>query len=546
MDSTEQKLYKSLGIEEFKKPYQRIIEEIAHLSAGEDAKVKIKKIREINPVLEFESSKFPEFRRILKKFKNNINKELTNVGEVWLFVHEDSSVKSESLVSGYVPATISPLPSDQFIYQSVFISKNVVPELTDHCNYVELKKVKVSAYTPKEFLIYIDEVVKKDIFDVLKFYKNFGDDRSRDYRSIIRELSDEREISDDLGASTLSASNGLSYSISSQHKHSIEPNIKSTYGNLQVLLPPLFQRKEFSLNFNSTLKILDGRKKLRVVCKPIPVYDYDDSHLYLKPYQKTHPNQTWAGLVTAPGLNRPVSALDLLQTVNYLTNIPFRKYEPFDISELKTSSAILDEEIWLWLIARRNFHINLGENSKKHFKKALSGTINELFGEILPDACIKSAAEYSLMNAGFKRSFETFCRFGKYENSNEDAGEFGNKYLKNIENFYPDKTGKPLMDIWKDAALKHKRRAYTRGKRSRIVYAVADMTAIAREIPYNTAVSSISSGYGYDENEVRNTVDWAIKNWGHEKFGHLKTAHGKNNEKIIKRVSPSDFRRILY
>ena len=546
MDLTEQELYKHFGIEEFKKPYQRIIEEIANLNAGEDIKVKIKKIREINPVLEFESKKFPEFRKILKKFKSNINRELKNAGEVWLFVHETSPVKNESLVSEYLPATISPLPSDQFIYQSVFINKKIVSKLRDHCNYVELKSVRITAYSPDEFLIYVDEIEKKDIFDVLKFYKNFGDDRSREYRNIVSELSGEKDIAYDLGASTLSAYNGLSYSISTEYKQSIEQNIKNIYSGLQILLPPLFRKDEFSLNFTPNSSIFYRNKRLKIICKPIPVYDFDQNHLYVKSYEKTCPNQTWAALVNAT-FNRGLYSLILLQTANYVTNISLKKYpEPFNISELNENSAILDEEIWLWLVARRNFHINLSESSIKYFNKTLSGTINELFGEILPETCIKTVAEYSPINEGFKRSFETFCRFGNLDNSNEDSAKFSNKYLKNIETFNPDSGGEPLLNAWKDAVSKQKRRSDIKGKRSRIAHAVINMTAISREIPYNIAISSIASGFGYDETSVRETVDWAIKNWGHETFGHLKIQYNERNEKIIKRLTPPDFQRILY
>ena len=541
MDLTEQKLYMSLGIEEFKKPYLRIIEGIASLNAGEDAKVKIKKIRELNPVLEFESSKFPEFRRILKKFKGNVNSTLKNVGEVWLFVHEVSGYKDGygSLVGEYVPATISPLPSDQFVYQSVFVNKKIASDLKDYCNYVELKSVRVKAYSPDEFLIYVDEIEKKDIFDVIKFYKNFGDDRSKDYKSIVMELSDDEKASCDLGASTLSSFNGLSYSIASKHKQSIEPNIRGTYEGLQMLLPPLFKREEFSLNFTPNSNVLPRNKKLKVVCKPIPVYDFDPDHLYLKSYNKTNPNQTWAASINTPSGSYSITEiLNLFQTANYVTTV--KEYpEPFDLSRLNANSAILDEEIWLWLVARRNFHVNLNKNSEAYFSRTFSGTISELFGEILPENCIKDAAAHSLVFEGFRRSFEDFCRFGTFENSGEDAKKFGNDYLKNIEGFIQSPEGRRFG--LKELAAEQKKRIDKKSNLgkvgSNVVNSTIDMTSIAKEIPYGVLVSSISSGFEYDVKDVQKSVEWVIKEWGNNSRGWLKIKH-KNNEKIVERVIP--------
>ncbi len=552
MNLTEQKLYKFLDFEEFKKPYQRIIEEFANLSAAEDAKITIKKIRSVYPVLEFESSKFPEFKELLKKFRSNINKTLKDAGEVWLFVHEGpgyikKSDSFRSLTNNYIPATISPLPGDQFVYRSVLIKEDIAKKLrlSDHCNFVELKSVKITAYAPDEFLIYIDDVEKKDIYDILNFYKNFADDRSKDYKSIIRELSDNTKIADDLGASTLSAFNGISYSVASKYKGAIEANIKGTYEGLQILLPPLFRRDEFSLNFNPNspnTTMFYRNKKLTVKCVPIPVYDFDQDHLYLKSYKKTRPNQTWAASINTPAGDYGItSILNLFQTANYVTNI--KEYpEPYDLSCLHKDSAILDEEIWLWLVARRNFRVNLSENSKTYFNNRFSGTINELFGEILPESCIKDAAAGSLVTDGFKRSYEDFCRFGTYKNSEDDAKEFGNNYLKNIEAFIRSAEGrdpnlKKLAEEQKKRISKKSGESEQKGNRSRIVNSVIDMTSIAKEIPYDKLISSIAGGFGYEMKDVKESVDWMIKEWGNKKQGWLKIMD-VNGEKIVVRKIP--------
>jgi len=546
MNLTEQKLYKSLRLE-LKKRRQRIIEEVGDLTAGEDVEVRRKRVREIEPVLEFESKKFPEFKKLLKKFRNNINKELNDVGEVWLFVHGDSSCKKlyESFVDKYVPATISPLPSDQFWYKSVFINKNIVSEsnLSGYCNRVELKKVKVRAYSPDDFLIYIDEIENKDIFDILKFYKNFGDDRSRNYRSIIRDLSDDRAIADDLGASTLSAFDGMSYSVASGYKHGIEPNIRGTYSRLQILLPPLFRREEFSLKFDPNSNILHRNKKIKIKCKPIPVYDFDPDHLYLKSYQRTHPNQTWAALIGTPrGDYAITSILNLFQTANCVTNVKDYQ-EPYDLSQLNANSAILDEEIGLWLVAERNFHISLNASSIKGFNKSLSGTITEVFGEILPEPCIKTSAEYSLVNVGFQRSFEDSCRFGTFVNSEEDARKSGDSYLKGIEGLIHSAEGRfGLKELASEQKKRISKKSGLGRKGSNIVNSAIDMTSISKEIQYNVLISSIASGFGYNEEDVKKSVDWAIKNWGNTRQGWLKIKY-KNNEKIIERVIP-DIERI--
>jgi len=107
--------------------------------------------------------------------------------------------------------------------------------------------------------------------------------------------------------------------------------------------------------------------------------------------------------------------------------------------------------------------------------------------------------------------------------------------LKNIETLISQEERKEYS--LKEDILRRGRIIEKKGEWSRISNSVKDMTSIAKEIPYETLISSISSGQGYDIKNVREGVDWTIKNWDNIREGNLKIKY-ENNEKIVVRLIP--------
>ena len=107
--------------------------------------------------------------------------------------------------------------------------------------------------------------------------------------------------------------------------------------------------------------------------------------------------------------------------------------------------------------------------------------------------------------------------------------------MNNIETFIneEERNGYSL----KARVREQKKKVYKKGEWGAITNAVMAMTSIAKEIPYETLISSISSGQGYDIKNVREGVDWTIKNWDNIREGNLKIKY-ENNEKIVVRLIP--------
>jgi|GEM_PF-3867927 len=494
--------------DEYGRLYPSVIEEVANLYKNLGFDTKIKRIREIRPVLEFEDKKFQQFRDLMKRLRKPFQ-ILKNLGIVWMFVHDTNLIKKSksALIEGYLPAEISPLP-DGRVYQSVFVNKEYREKIQSH-SLVELRKVRTEY--DGQVLIYVDEIELIDKIKWVNYYQDFGRDMSKDYQKIMREFSMEKDIGDYLGAGTMSADNGLAYSIASDNKHAIFSNIHSAYRGLQLSLPPIFRKEHFQLKFAPSSNIFYKNKKISILCDPYPLYDFDES---LKPlsYSNSLHNQTLSALTKRP--QDVLDTLSLFQTENLITNIDEFEYssEPFNLSLMNSDMGILDEEIWLWLISRRNFIAHSALKVNEFFVKNLSNSISDMFTEILPENCLITATKYSLMNEGYKRSFEGFCRLDITKDDRSSAKKFAEGYLYNFEHINSEigieRSEKYIYAMAKDA----QKRSGVDKKKKLIQNAINGMTGIAKKIPYNAMIEAIKQDFGFSTEMIEDVLN---REWKH-------------------------------
>ncbi len=467
------------------------LQEVARSAEREGFKARVLGQRKI----EFKSKKIEEFELLLNKLKtaNNIGKTLKDVGYAYLFPFNQASIESKFLAqqtSNYIPSIISPLPMSN-VYQEVFVKKG----LENRYGYVRIAESKTEYYQfLNELVIFIEDIEK---VDEIKSYEHFSKSMGNEYQKIFNELFyQDKPLSADVACSSLSADAGLSYSLASNFKNLLKPNILDAYLSIQKLLPVQFRKEPFYLQLNPNHNIFIKGKKLKACFYPQNIYNFDNE-LTIQSYHTAKANQTLAGLTSQQTTMNKV--LDVFSKANLITDLDKSVDNERD-NIFNNSIPIIDEELSIWLIHRRNF--SLLTNSDffiDKFSNFLKGYVE------LPDDLIKFSVSHSPLKDGFERSFQGFHRLGILKNTKD----YSRDYQIRFEDFISKtRANKSIFMKYIEEMTKNKS-----GDESKIENAIKTILFISPRIPYMETIQTLENNLSVKKENIDKVIKGLDKWW---------------------------------
>jgi len=408
------------------KVYDPAVAEIVGLYESEDIDVKIRVIEKLKRI-EFRDRKISDFQSMRKNFRKDIGKTLRYAGSVYCATFDQSFIRRRKLpeLSHYIPAVISPVP-DMAVYESVLIRKNVIDK---PLSFIELMEVRLGYDIDiNDMIIFVEDA---RVLDPVTYFTS-SSKKKNEFLSIIGEVfggEKESQLSNDVCAGALSSGPGLGYSVSSSRLHRFTQDLFDIYVGLQNSMPPIFRKNPVTFAFDPTSRIFLSGSKLTITYYPIPAIDFDEN-LALTPFHRARMNQSlFSACHSEVDMAR---VIEMFQTANLLTNLEHETTVPIE-SLNSFYLPILDPEISHWLICQRNLYARISsEDFERRFTNWLLGTF---WQETLSEECIRTAAKYSLVKEGYKRSFEAFYRLGMITENADSVRHFADGYVGRIESF---------------------------------------------------------------------------------------------------------------
>lgn len=466
------------------------LQEVARSAEREGFKARILGQRKI----EFKSKKIKDFEFLLNKLKTavNIGKTLKDVGYAYLFPFNQASVESKILAqqaSNYIPSIISPLPMSN-VYQEVFVKKG----LENRYGYVRIAESKTEYYhVLNESVIFIEDIEK---VDEIKSYEHFSKNMSNEYQKIFNELFyQDKSLSADVACSSLSADAGLSYSLASNFKDLLKPNIHDAYLSIQKLLPIHFRKEPFYLQLNPNHNILIKGKKLKACFYPQNVYNFNND-LTIQSYHIAKTNQTLAGLTSQQTTMNKL--LDVFSKANLITDLDKSVDNERD-SIFNNSIPIIDEELSIWLIHRRNFSLLTNSDS---FIDKFSNFLKRDYTE-LPDELIRFSVSHSPLKDGFERSFQGFHRLGVLKNTEEYSKDYRIRFEGFMEKARDSNFMKYIEKMTKNKS----------GDESKIENAIKSILLISPRLPYRETVQTLENSLSVNKEKIDKVIKGLDKRW---------------------------------